>query len=177
MNHLGGYLTDGDANTFMPDVWQALIDAHDVQSVIDVGCGAGVNLQWFAERGIRTTGIEGHPEAVAIARSKGLQIVSHDFTIARLEMGAYDLGICTEFAEHVAQEFEDNWMPSLIRCRFVLFTHALPGQGGYHHVNCQTSEYWIKRFSDYGFEIDEAMTARFRDPSAIWGRNTLTIFR
>ena len=32
-------------------------------------------------------------------------------------------------------------------------THAVPGQDGWHHVNCQNSEYWINHLKNRGFEL------------------------
>ena len=32
-------------------------------------------------------------------------------------------------------------------------THAVPGQPGYHHVNCQPSEYWINHLANRGFTV------------------------
>jgi hypothetical protein len=34
-------------------------------------------------------------------------------------------------------------------------THALPGQGGYHHVNCQPPEYWINHMKERGYNLSE----------------------
>jgi uncharacterized protein (DUF1330 family) len=34
-------------------------------------------------------------------------------------------------------------------------THAVPGQKGWHHVNCQPSEYWINHLSSRGYELLE----------------------
>jgi SAM-dependent methyltransferase len=177
MQHLGGYLDKGDPQTYMPDVWADIIDIYKVRSVVDVGCGAGYNLQWFAERNIDTFGIDGHPDAVTLTKAKGIRAIKHDYTKRPFIAGRYDLGICTEFAEHVHAEYEPNWLATLAMCEVVLFTHALPGQGGYHHVNCQTAEYWHERFAGIGKSVDTILTYRHRDPSAIWGRNTLTVYR
>jgi hypothetical protein len=32
-------------------------------------------------------------------------------------------------------------------------THAVPGQKGWHHVNCQPSEYWIDHLARRGYEL------------------------
>lgn len=178
MEHLGGYLVGGDPNTYMPDVWKELIRIDRIKSVLDVGCGTGENLKWFMGRGMRAVGIEGHPDAVRVAEANGIEVIRHDYTTGAFHyINDFDLGICTEFAEHVDQRHENNWLITLVACRAVLFTHGLPGQGGYHHVNCQTNKYWIDRFAEYGFRVDQEFTDRHRDASAVWGRNTLTLFR
>ena len=176
MEHLGGYLESGDPNTRFEKAWLEL----NPESVLDVGCGAGHNLKWFWDKGCFCFGIDGHPEAVRLTMEKGIPAQEHDYEFGALPFSDYDrdydLGLCSEFAEHVKRRYEDNWLDTLKRCKKVLFTHALPEQGGYHHVNCQTNEYWVERFKQYGFEVDWDFTNRHRDPSAPWGGNTLTLF-
>jgi 2-polyprenyl-3-methyl-5-hydroxy-6-metoxy-1,4-benzoquinol methylase len=175
-NHVGGYIPDGDYNTFFPDVWGALCAKADIKSVVDVGCGSGHNLLWFATKGIETLGIDGHPDAVKLTQDKHINAMLHDYAKSPLSISSFDLALCTEFAEHVHAEYEDNWLETLSSCKYVLFSHALVGQGGYHHVNEQPTEYWIERFAKRGFVVDEEFTATHRDTSYQWGKNTLTLF-
>jgi len=177
-NHVGGYMPHGDYNTFFPHAWMELCTQYPIKSVLDVGCGAGNNLQWFSQGGLAVLGIDGDPEAVALTQAKGIQAVLHDYTQSALvfDNSGFDLALCTEFAEHVYAEYEDNWLKTLSACKYVLFSHGLPGQGGYHHVNEQPTEYWEKRFADYGFAVDTYFTQRHRDPTYPWGKNTLTLF-
>jgi hypothetical protein len=39
-----------------------------------------------------------------------------------------------------------------------MMTHALPGQPGHHHVNCQPSRYWVQRLKGIGFDLDYRLT-------------------
>jgi len=32
-------------------------------------------------------------------------------------------------------------------------THAVPGQAGHHHVNCQPAEYWVEKLATRGFRL------------------------
>ena len=64
--------------------------------------------------------------------------------------------------------------------RYACVTHAEPGQNGHHHVNCQTTDYWIKVFAEHGFEHIAEETRMFRLTDrwrATWGRRTLTMFK
>lgn len=171
MSHLGGYIPEGDDLTYMPDVWGHLVKKFNIKSVLDIGCGTGKNLEWFD--GLEVLGIEGEPEAVSLCK---VPVLQHDYTLGALTLGKnYDLCICTEVVEHIEQKYEDNWFATMKCASRVLMCHALPGQGGWHHVNCQTSEYWIKRFADHGFvKTDEV--EQFVDKKALWGRNTLMLF-
>jgi len=38
------------------------------------------------------------------------------------------------------------------QCKNVIMTHAVVGQTGYHHVNCQNAPYWIAKMAEYGLK-------------------------
>lgn len=180
--HLGGaYLDFSDTNTFMPDVWQMLIDRYDIKSIADVGCGAGWNTVWFHERGYYAVGIEGWPEAIAKTRLPMQRLITHDYTTGPLTLPrVFDLGWCSEFVEHVEERFVPNFMATFRCCRYVCMTYATPGQTGYHHVNEQELAYWVAKMAANGFSYDPDETERLRATDvwkAPWGRRTLTFFK
>ena len=39
------------------------------------------------------------------------------------------------------------------RLRVVAITHAVPGQEGHNHVNCQPVEYWMDKMWQRGFTL------------------------
>jgi SAM-dependent methyltransferase len=179
--HLGGAVADGDPETWMPDVWEWVCETYAISSVLDIGCGTAVNLQWFAARDMDALGVEGDPAAVAAARLPG-RVVQHDFAAGPwVPLRTFDLGLCTEFVDHVEPRYEQNWLAAARRCRYVMMSHALPGQTGFHHVNEQTSEYWIARMEAAGFEHMPAVTAGLRRTCewrpARYCRNMLLFFR
>jgi len=147
----------GDPLTFVPALWEFLIETYGVQSVLDLGCGLGYSTRWFQDHGMRTLGIEGSAE---IAGKSGLDCIRvHDFTVGPIEhLETFDLCWTSEFLEHVEQEFEDNIFSALKRCRTVAVTAAIPGFQGHHHVNCQPITYWIERFAIHGFWYDKTIT-------------------
>jgi hypothetical protein len=59
-------------------------------------------------------------------------------------------------------------------------TNALPGQGGYHHVNEQPTEYWIEHLKNYGYDFLEEDSMRVRriaeHDGAVWMSKTGSIF-
>jgi hypothetical protein len=55
-------------------------------------------------------------------------------------------------------------------------TAAPPGQGGHFHVNEQPSEYWIKQFETFGYQVDpktKSLVVKLVDK----GRNLKTVPR
>ena len=179
--HLGGAcLNAPDTNTFLPDVWEYLIDKYQIQSVLDVGAGAGWSTKWFTEHGVYTLGVEGWHEALEKSQCRS-NIVEHDYTAAPfIPSMLLDLAWCAGFVEHIEEEFIPNFMASFRSCRYVCLTHAEPGQPGYHHVNCQNTAYWIAKMDEFGFDFAAEETACLRATDkhkTPRGRRTLTFFK
>lgn len=155
--HLGGFFRGGDPDTQYPALWQWLVKELGVCSMLDVGCGDGAALEVFGKFGVDCVGIDGinmnHP-----------LIVTHDYTTGPSRLGRtdYDLVWSCEFVEHVEERFVPNFMADFCRGQVVAMTHAVPGQGGWHHVNCRDDAYWIDVFESYGYEHDVVLTKKAR---------------
>lgn len=178
--HLGGAHSVGDANTIMPDVWGYLVVRFNVWSVVDVGCGYGHALPYFAGCGAHTVlGIDGDPDCVSRSLVPSVT-VRHDFAEGPFTLKSdFDLGWSAEFLEHVEERHQPHYMATFRQCRHVCVTHAVPRQPGHHHVNCRDDTYWIKTFAAYGFRFDAAETTILRRTDRLngsWGRNTLMLF-
>jgi hypothetical protein len=69
-----------------------------------------------------------------------------------------------EVAEHLPASVAGSFVALLCRAAHaVVFTAAVPGQGGSDHVNEQPREYWIARFDARGFAYDGDRTERWRE--------------
>lgn len=156
--HLGGFVAGGDPLTFNPKLWEWFIAEHGVASVIDVGCGDGSTLPWWDERGVMATGIDG-------VASPGVRV--HDYTAGPYEPGMiYDLAWSAEFVEHVEERYVSNFLATFAAARMVAMTHAVPGQGGYHHVHCRTGDYWKGQLHHVGHRYDRDLTKKARELAA-----------
>lgn len=137
-----------------------LLQQYQIQSVLDIGCGNGIYLHAFLEAGVAdVTGIDGSPNAKETALVDGKYIEIRDLS-AQIEMNkSYDLVMTIEVAEHLDEKDADTFVANL--CRHgnrVYFSAAHPGQGGTHHVNEQPKEYWIEKFKQHGFELQEQVS-------------------
>jgi len=161
-SHLGGYWIGGDPNTWCPEVWERIIDDKELRSVLDVGCGEGWSTAFFADPGIVALGVEGAESAITRSPVPNL-VLRHDYTTEPfIPHMPFDLVWCCEFVEHVEERFSANFMATFSMARWVAMTHAFPGQPGYHHVNCQSTSYWINRMDADGFRFDEKYSLSLR---------------
>lgn len=167
--HLGGFYTTADPPSQCPKMWKYIIDKFDIKSVIDVGCGMGYGIVEFLKYCDEVVGIDGSPYALENSPVTDY-IFQHDYTIGELETeDKYDLCWCCEFVEHVEARYIDNFLSTFAFAKYVAMTHAVPGQGGHHHVNCQPKEYWIDHMARYGFEYDEEVTNELKEISKTEG--------
>tara|TARA_Y100000356_G_scaffold56518_1_gene45685 strand:- start:395 stop:1000 length:606 start_codon:yes stop_codon:yes gene_type:complete len=161
--HLGGFYTTVDKASHCPEMFKYLIENLDINSVLDIGCGMGYQMQEFMKYCDEVVGVDGSEYATSNSPVKE-SIFKHDFSVGELETeDRFDLCWCCEFVEHVKEEFRDNFLSSFAFCKYVAMTHAVPGQGGHHHVNCQPREYWVEHMSRFGFEFDEEMTDQLKE--------------
>jgi len=139
------------------------IDEFDVKSMLDVGCGPGGMVQLGVRSGLKTHGIDGDAKIAASWFNKSM-FTLHDFQDGPPPITEkYDLCWSVEFVEHVYEEYMDNYVAAFQQCKVLFMTHAVPGQGGYHHVNEQPEEYWLDKISNYGFKFSREYTNKLRE--------------
>jgi SAM-dependent methyltransferase len=130
-----------------------LLELVQPESVIDVGCGRGGWLRAFQEHGVeRLQGFDGfYVERSKLLIDEGSFTpvdISKPFTVGR----SYDLALCLEVAEHLPRHAARGLVRSLAEAApLVLFSAAVPGQGGTNHINEQWPSYWRALFAERGY--------------------------
>lgn len=148
------------------------------RSVVDVGCGLGTWLAVFVENGVvDVVGIDGDYVDPARLEIPPERFVAHDLsTPLRLER-RFDLAVSLEVAEHLPVDRAATFVDSLTALApFVLFSAAIPFQGGTNHVNEQWPEYWAAIFEERGFApVDCIRRDVWSDENVEWwyAQNTL----
>jgi cyclopropane fatty-acyl-phospholipid synthase-like methyltransferase len=150
--HLGGNIRYGDLSCISLTLWKTLIERFAIRSMLDVGCGEGHAVHYFHSQGVYAHGIDGLEKNV---RRSVVPIALHDLTRGPYVMPV-DLVISIEVAEHIEEQFVENYLDTLSNGSIVALTHAVPGQAGYHHVNCQPSEYWMSKMAARGYLLDSS---------------------
>ena len=70
----------------------------------------------------------------------------------------FDLVLSLEVAEHLPEECAATFVESLIGLgSVILFSAAIPFQGGTHHVNEQWSNYWVKNFQEREYVVIDTL--------------------
>ncbi len=147
-------------------------------SVLDVGCGTGSWLAVFQGAGVRDIlGIDG-----PWIDREALEIPADRFIVRDLEQPLdlgrrFDLALSLEVGEHLAPGAADRHVDSLTRhASAILFSAAIPMQGGSHHTNERWPSYWAERFRTRGFEpVDCVRPAVWDRPEVAWwyAQNTI----
>jgi len=123
-----------------------------IRTVVDIGCGRGAWLRVFKDQGVDT--IAGYDGAY-VDHAK-LLIPRDAFTptdlSAPLQMtGRYDLAVCLEVGEHLPRRRAQPLVQKLCDLApAVLFSAAIPGQGGTYHINEQWPFYWERFLQSAG---------------------------
>jgi len=157
-----------------------VIDLVHPASVVDVGCGTGAWLARFQECGVRfvmgleCSAIGSHLVDIDPSRIRRVD-ASRPFRLER----TFDLVMSLEVAEHLPEESAAGFVQSLTRLGpVVLFSAAVPGQGGTGHLNEQWPSYWARHFADHGFTVVDCLRDLiWSDPRIEWWyRQNLLLF-
>jgi 2-polyprenyl-3-methyl-5-hydroxy-6-metoxy-1,4-benzoquinol methylase len=123
------------------------------RSVIDIGCGTGTWLSVFAENGVTDfVGVDAHTLSRDLLEIPAERYVSFDLAASYHSDRRFDLVVSLEVAEHLPSHCAASFIDSLVRLGpAVLFSAAVPGQGGTHHVNEQWQDYWAELFVRHNY--------------------------
>jgi 2-polyprenyl-3-methyl-5-hydroxy-6-metoxy-1,4-benzoquinol methylase len=148
------------------------------RSVLDVGCGRGAWLAVARELGIADVhGVESN----LFDRAR-LVIDPALVTICDLEQGLslgrrFDLALCLEVGEHLSENSSQTLVSSLARhSDLILFSAAIPLQGGDGHINERFPDYWADFFAREGHRpLDFIRPRIWNEPNILWWfpQNTL----
>jgi 2-polyprenyl-3-methyl-5-hydroxy-6-metoxy-1,4-benzoquinol methylase len=151
----GNYLVKEEAGNRLSaqHVLGLLFHSYRPASVLDVGCGLGTWLSVARSLGVSEIhGVEGpwlDQRLLCIEKERvSIFDLESPFDLER----RFDLVISLEVAEHLSQASAEGFIHTLVRHGdVVLFSAAIPHQGGHNHVNEQWPDYWAGLFAGFHF--------------------------
>jgi SAM-dependent methyltransferase len=163
---------------------------HDLvrpSTVLDVGCGEGWFAREFAKLGCQVVGLDEsvadeHVGFVSPANRGGVLFRCHDLATVSMAVSPdelSDIAVCLEVAEHLTEEHAEPLVGFLTRAApVVLFSAAIPGQGGHGHLNEQWPGYWADLFLARGYAARDCFRRALWNDESIepWYRQNLLLY-
>jgi SAM-dependent methyltransferase len=160
-NHFFEELHDGSYRSAR-EIIPLILELVQPRSIIDVGCGAGTWLSVCREFGIEDIfGVDGDYVDKKILKIPKERFSSFDLRKPFCVGRQFDLVLSLEVAEHLPLESASTFIDSLTgHGSVVLFSAAIPHQGGEQHINEQWPEYWMELFRHKGYVVIDCVRKR-----------------
>jgi SAM-dependent methyltransferase len=163
------YINQGSvdsARKLLPKLLDVL--PEPVESVLDVGCGAGAWLNVWKSLGAEVVGLDGnYVSDLDLLIQPGEFIATdlrRDFALDR----RFGLVQSLEVAEHLPESSAAIFVACLCRhSDMILFSAAPPGQGGENHINEQPYDYWREKFREQGYSMYDPVRASLAGDAAV----------
>lgn len=173
------YIDSGSRNSAQT-VAGLMLGEMGIASLLDVGGGHGAwAAEWISAGVPDVLAIDGDyvdRDRLAVAAE---HFMPHDLQ-RPFDLGRhFDLVQSLEVAEHLPVEAADAFVASLARHGdVILFSAAVPNQGGEHHVNEQLPEYWRRKFAAHGYDAYDWLRPRLAEKRLVkpWYRFNSIIY-
>ena len=146
-------------------VSRLLLGEMKIDSLLDVGSGHGAWAREWSSAGVKDViAVDGAYVQLDQLVVPADTFIAHDLSTPLKLKRRFDLVQSLEVAEHLSAEHADIFIDNLVHHGdVILFSAAVPHQGGEHHVNEQPPEYWRHKFADRGYEVFDWVRARILD--------------
>lgn len=107
------------------------------------------------------------------------QVSFLDLSVPVHHLDTYDWVISLEVAEHIPQEFEDNFVHNLARHanEGIILSWAKLGQGGHSHVNNRDFAYVKETMKLLNFKHNQTLSQFFKIRATLpWLRNNINVY-
>ena len=152
------------------EILPLVLNAIKPASLIDIGCGTAHWLAIAHELGVpEILGVDGAwvKSQLAVPPEK---FVEHDLSTPLKLNRRFDLAISLEVAEHLPASAARIFVHSLCDAAdVVVFSAAIPGQGGRRHVNEQWPGFWAELFAERRYDCYDFLRPRiWNNPRVTW---------
>ena len=150
------------------------------ETVIDFGCGMGTWGVAAKELGARRyIGIDQHKYDISYMQIDSSEYWENNLQLPIYIEHCYDLAICVEVAEHIPEDSVNTLIDNIcLGSEIVLFSAALPYQGGTGHINEQSCSYWVNKFLIRGYKPIDCIRPTFWNDEQVevWYRNNCILY-
>ena len=171
LHSYGGEFSVTAAQTVLP----YLFSLTRPRKVLDVGCGIGTWASTAKSLGCQVTGMDGAHVPVKQRLLSAAEFIETD--LSRFAgMAGFDLAICLEVVEHLPASSADQIVAGLCASAdVILFSAAIPLQGGENHINEQWPAYWQEKFAARKFIMLDVFRERFWNEARVnpWYRQNM----
>jgi len=171
--HLQGALNSAEA--IIPVVKEYI----NPSSLIDIGCGIGAWLSVWKKAGVQDIfGVDGvHVDTSQLVIDKS-EFKAFDLAQIYKTERKYELVTCLEVAEHLPAAIAAKFVDSLcVMGDVILFSAAIPGQGGTMHINEQYPDYWVQLFKSNGYIVVDCIRQQiWKNEKIQWWYRQNTLF-
>ena len=126
-------------------IMSIILPIYKPNSILDLGCGSGSWLHTISQeyKISDILGIDGHwidRNEILIPKTN---FQTHNLNDVYTPGRKFDMAISMEVAEHLNERYAENLVKSLTNSsNFILFSAAIPSQGGTNHINEKKQSYW-----------------------------------
>lgn len=158
----------------------SILEEITANSLLDIGSGHGAwAAEWMAAGLNDLLAIDGNyvsPKQLCIPLS---HFRAHDLSTPLDLRRRFDLVQSLEVAEHLPPEKASLFIETLVHHGdVILFSAAVPYQGGEHHLNEQPPEYWRNHFLTHGYKVFDWLRPHLANQKAVkpWYRFNCFIY-
>jgi hypothetical protein len=128
---------------------------HNINSVLDLGCGTGEYIKFLRKYDINTTGVDN----CNICKD----IIKHDLTTPYYNKHEYVQSF--EVGEHIPKKYENIFIQNICNnaTKGIILSWADVGQGGDGHINEKNQKEIIKLIEENGFKLNKNKTNEIRN--------------
>lgn len=165
-------------------VFYGALGIHGFKSALDLGCGSELMGILAKSANVEYLGVEGEKEFLNHVIDKTNYLI-HDLSKPMYLSRKYEAVFCLEVAEHLPPEAADTLVENIVRgsSKYIFFSAAQPGQGGYQHLNEQLPSFWRNKIESSRIRfmpVDTLELSRHYKrvaPQAMWYANNIQVFQ
>ncbi|MCM0592781.1 MAG: methyltransferase domain-containing protein [Gloeotrichia echinulata IR180] len=165
-SYTSDYFQSSDFDTDYQIIALTIVEIYQPKTLVEFGCGPGHLTRELAKLGVQVTAIDGfsQPDFSGLSVEFNTLNLNEPTLIANFFTGkSFDLAVSLEVAEHLEPEMSTtlvNWLTKV--APVVVFSAAVPGQGGHGHINLRPRDYWHSLFTQHNFTVADRIRERLR---------------